>query len=650
MKLSRGCVVVFLVLQMLTCVCSASNREQYLNNNNIPTNSFRFSDITSSLGEQEADQVSTNTEQEQKFFDSVWKNNITLATNLLQQGVNPNSKDPSGWSPLALSCYYGFYDMVQLLCRHNADKQELATIVLANYDNLLLHTARQGYLDIVQWLLQENLCNSNDINLQTGETPLLVAINSRHNAIVEMLLRLPGIDVNKAAFNGTTPLVLAVMLHQIEIVKMLLQNKKILINKASNTFSPLYIATERGFADIVQLLLEYKNSDSKRMVDVNKPANDGTTPLYVAVAQGFTKIVQLLLEYQDSDNKRMVDINRIRPDGASPLYIACKENRYQIVALLLQQPGILVNASLQGGSTPLIIASLKGFVPIVRLLLAHPDIDINHAVSNGITALYSACVNNHIAVIEALLSVKDAQGNYKVDVNKSFLGETPLYSAIDDNRVEIVKLLLRVPGIDLNKKPKMSYSPLCLAIYKGYVEISKLLFFHGASDCQILDIASEGLNFTLVDFFAPYYKKDSKLKFAHTALKPYVAIEPYIQNKQSITTKFLDAYELFRMEHNPNDLHNLIFPINKKDGVYQFALYPGNSQLAYNLIVEELLKLFQKDRIKWLLFSLVDTKADKQFAMQLLATLDLDKQVQDEKAVRVLQKAGKGYMQRKNIS
>ncbi|MBM17658.1 MAG: hypothetical protein CL947_01160 [Epsilonproteobacteria bacterium] len=215
MKLSRGCVVVFLVLQMLTCVCSASNREQYLNNNNIPTNSFRFSDITSSLGEQEADQVSTNTEQEQKFFDSVWKNNITLATNLLQQGVNPNSKDPSGWSPLALSCYYGFYDMVQLLCRHNADKQELATIVLANYDNLLLHTARQGYLDIVQWLLQENLCNSNDINLQTGETPLLVAINSRHNAIVEMLLRLPGIDVNKAAFNGTTPLVLAVMLHQI---------------------------------------------------------------------------------------------------------------------------------------------------------------------------------------------------------------------------------------------------------------------------------------------------------------------------------------------------------------------------------------------------------------------------------------------------
>jgi ankyrin repeat protein len=95
-------------------------------------------------------------------------------------------------------------------------------------------------------------------NVQTraGLTPLSRAAGQGYNAILKILLDIPGIDVDLQDNDGNTPLRLATVNNQTESVKLLLE-------KSANP---------------------------------NIQNNDGNTPLIRAVAQGYTEITKLLLQ------------------------------------------------------------------------------------------------------------------------------------------------------------------------------------------------------------------------------------------------------------------------------------------------------------------------------------------------------------------
>jgi|GEM_PF-2253562 len=88
-----------------------------------------------------------------------------------------------------------------------------------------------------------------------GLTPLSRASGQGYNAILKLLLKMPGIDVDLQDNEGNTPLRLATVNNQTESVKLLLE-------KSANP-------------------------------DIQN--NDGNTPLIRAVAQGYTEITKLLL-------------------------------------------------------------------------------------------------------------------------------------------------------------------------------------------------------------------------------------------------------------------------------------------------------------------------------------------------------------------
>ena len=78
-------------------------------------------------------------------------------------------------------------------------------------------------------------------------------------------------------------------------------------------WTPLYSAANKGYLEIVKLLIE-------NGADINKSNNDGWTPLYSAADKGHLEVVKLLIE-------NGADINKSNNNGwFTLLFIECLFN------------------------------------------------------------------------------------------------------------------------------------------------------------------------------------------------------------------------------------------------------------------------------------------------------------------------------------
>ena len=99
---------------------------------------------------------------------------------------------------------------------------------------------------------------------------------------------------------------------------MLLNKSEIDVNKAKTTTgkTPIFIATQKGHTQVVQILLNQKE------IDVNKVTTDsrGETPLITAIRFWNYDIAELLLGHPS------IDVNKKRTsDESSPLWVAVNE-------------------------------------------------------------------------------------------------------------------------------------------------------------------------------------------------------------------------------------------------------------------------------------------------------------------------------------
>jgi len=120
--------------------------------------------------------------------------------------------------------------------------------------------------------------------------------------------------------------------------------------------TPLWIASEYGHIEVVELLLEAGS-------DVNAARRtDGVTSLMISSQKGHIEVVKLILEAGG-------DVNTTERDGRTSLWSASTAGHTDVVKLLLKS-GALVNAARKtNGATPLFMASLRGHNEIVKLLL-----------------------------------------------------------------------------------------------------------------------------------------------------------------------------------------------------------------------------------------------------------------------------------------
>ncbi|KAH8665584.1 ankyrin repeat protein [Ilyonectria robusta] len=345
-----------------------------------------------------------------------------------------------------LAASFGLLEtMIYLQSRHSLDVRD------SRGRTPLSLAAENGHEAVVDLLLEK------DVDLETKDnddpTPLCLAINNRDEAVVKLLLK-KDINLEVKDHNGYTPLLQAVMKGHEVVVKLLLKKGVDLEVQDSDGCTALWWAVENRNEAVVMLLLE--NGVNLEVKDSN-----GNTPLLRAVRNGGEAVVKLLLENGADMEAKDDDF------GFTPLFWAI-DQRYETVVKLLLERGADVEAKDDAfGFTPLLWVVSNGDEMLTKLLLEN-GANLEPKDNNGLTPLSLAALRGDEGVIKLLLE-KD------VDLEaKDNHGLTPLFLAVHSNNAGVVKILLE-KGVNLEVKDSNGYTALGWALEKGYAEVVKLL-------------------------------------------------------------------------------------------------------------------------------------------------------------------------------
>ncbi|KAK8912864.1 Ankyrin repeat domain-containing protein 17 [Metarhizium anisopliae] len=316
-------------------------------------------------------------------------------------------------------------------------------------DALLYWTARQGYEDMINFLLDQGA--DIDVRDEFGATPLLNSAENGQNTIAKLLLD-HGASMEIGNIKWATPLLRAAQNGHEIIAKLLLDRGANIEATDMYNDGPLITAAKHGRETVVKVLLD-------RGANIEGRKTSALTPLLYAASKGHKSTVKLLLD-------RGANIKAITRHGDTPLSLATLCGSQSAVKLLLDN-GADIEASDWVEDTPLLRASMKGSESIVKLLLNRgANIEVKNKI--GHTPLSIAAVGGHTAVVRLLLN---NGANIKTRDN---MYSTPLLLATEKSHVYTVKLLLE-RGADIKVKNKENQTPLGIAAAGGHEGIVKLL-------------------------------------------------------------------------------------------------------------------------------------------------------------------------------
>ena len=365
---------------------------------------------------------------------------------VIDQHVNIHSAriTPSGDTALHIACIYGYLNIVsfllnQILCDSNCK----------NFGgDIPLHIAcRHGQLDIIKELVGH--CNIKCQNF-SGDTPLHVACNLRRMDIVGFL--------NEWCIQhdvGSSPLHIACRLGQQDIVQFLVCEHPFTIEHQDESGdTPLHIACRNGHMGIVRLLV----ANCKSLNCCNK---QGDTPLHVATKCRYPSIARILLD-------ETCEVNCQNEDGDTPLHISCQQGQLGVVVYLVLDRHCETNSQNKNKDTPLHIAIQYSHSEIVSFLVKQTECDINCQNKYGNTPLHVAAAIGEMEVF----ALQDIHGS--VNLPNSF-GNTPLHIACESGRMGIVEALVTNKDCNINCRDLSGNTPLHIACRRGDSATVKIL-------------------------------------------------------------------------------------------------------------------------------------------------------------------------------
>jgi ankyrin repeat protein len=378
---------------------------------------------------------------------------------LLAKGADFNVRDNDEWTPLISAC-----------C--GQEQQQALPVV-----ELLLDRSKPLANDGGDHARDSALANSSTtdepnvgpipppttlyINLTStnGSTALTKACCKSTAEIVHLLLENQA-DVNTQDIREDTPLILAARHGTADMVKDVLSRDPD-VHKVCSSGSALHQAIQREEADdrerIVYLLLD-------KDLSVSVKDAEGSTPLHLASNCGYANIVKKLLDQPG------LDVNAQNNSKETPLHLASENGHLDVAGQLLGCPDIRVNLQSSSDATPLFQAVQNNHPEVVQKLLNHADIDPNVRSLVGMTPLHPACALGYLEMVEGLLN------SPKIEVNAmDSVGRNPLIRAIERNRPPIVKRLLDHAKIDLGGAGFRERTPLHRASMKGSLEIVMMI-------------------------------------------------------------------------------------------------------------------------------------------------------------------------------
>jgi len=277
------------------------------------------------------------------------------------------------WTPLHVAIYNERRDIALLLLEHGAD-----TETRSNRDQTALYMASsRGYADVMRSLIDRGadlnaICKDYDeYDNHVEWTPLHVAISKEHRDIAILLLE-RGADTETWSGQDQTALYMASDRGCADIVQQLISHGADL-NGESKEFgeyyciivkwTPLHVASRDGKPPITKMLLEHG-------ADPDVLDNFCRTALHVASKYGRVTVVDSLLRYG-------ANVDVWDEEGRTPLHEAAYRLELEVVVVLLNH-GADPHAQTHKHETPIQLADapaswvskekLENKAPIIRLL------------------------------------------------------------------------------------------------------------------------------------------------------------------------------------------------------------------------------------------------------------------------------------------
>lgn len=192
-----------------------------------------------------------------------------------------------------------------------------------------------------------------------GEHLIHIATIFRQTHFIQALIdKDVNLDVNHP-LRGTSLHIASNNGHKETVIQLLQAGANPNIIRPLEQTSPLFMASQHGYTDIIQILLQHK-------AQVDAPFENGITPLIVAAQNGHLETVKCLLRWG-------ADINACQKSGeyagATALISAASNNKIDVVSFLLQEGAdYTLQLGPKYGYTALDIAKKNNLHLIVNML------------------------------------------------------------------------------------------------------------------------------------------------------------------------------------------------------------------------------------------------------------------------------------------
>ena len=261
--------------------------------------------------------------------------------------------------------------------------------------------------------------------------------------------------------SGDTPLIAAIDKSQWAAAELLLRHHPNLSLEDKNGNSPLYMSVSRGDSALgmVKLLLEAGASPD---LGPSQGENAGATPLHIACALGANACLEALLRHGASATKQL-------HSGASPMHTAALGGDQKTVELLSKAGGD-VNALSNEKKAPLHNCGITGNTKVAGALIQLGAV-VDPVDAEGCTPLMRAVMKNHT---EAATLFLDNGADPDVIVRTDGTPLSPLFVAAMDGLDEMIRILID-KGANVAAKVEGLASPVDVAKHKGHEVAAKLL-------------------------------------------------------------------------------------------------------------------------------------------------------------------------------
>ncbi|KAH8591039.1 ankyrin repeat-containing domain protein [Bisporella sp. PMI_857] len=239
---------------------------------------------------------------------AVKSNNMEALNWLLDQGLNPNDKNPKGASPLTTAIVEDRIEMVDLLLHRGADPnmrgQDWPVCLAVRNPPVLSRILTmlpepRAFKGVMEMAVSANQLESVKLLLAAGVSvedknggvfsPLTTALRENHREIVRFLLTEGGADVNSPGEH--LPIVKALRRfhgEDTEMLELLLEHGAD-PNQVYRGWNGMMQAVENGDADVLRLIV--------KKCDVNLEVKDelGRNVVKVAESRGWTEAVEIIM-------------------------------------------------------------------------------------------------------------------------------------------------------------------------------------------------------------------------------------------------------------------------------------------------------------------------------------------------------------------